>query len=385
MKRPSALRIILTLALLQLGLLTSCDQVGMGVKAGLVNLVSQPIEGLRSAYNYVSGNTYSAYMDRTEELRKSKPQTCSDTGLQEKEGALGKLAKVMGLVRDTACKCRPWGSCPPSNCSCEILCPESFDILSVHRQRNLGNVEDELAFSNSPRFFKARSDHQISSGGGFCWGHASVTAQFNRLAFFDPSRKPAIVQAKDPAKWADYYSGLIDRIISNEATEVPGFSNLKEFSEHPVIQTMLANRVAEEWSKKAMTFSALGTAMRSGKSDPADAHDFVKELRRRTSYYQSPQIVFTRLGASFNTHTVLVSEVRANKDGSSRICIRENGVAANSRNQCRQYIDVDRKGAIVGVPYGPIGAAEIAHNEDPDTVEQVNSLVAYCRSKKGCK
>jgi len=355
----------------------------MGVGAAVKNLLMQPIYGIQSLGNAISGNTYENKVKETNKLREEVPQSCADLPPPEGPGGLKGLGVAMGIIRDTACTCRPWGTCPPTNCDCKALCPDSFDIFAGHQARNTGDTENELQFSNDPYFFSQRGSHPMTPGGGYCWGHASVTAKFNRLAFFDSQKKAPVVQKNDPGQFREFYSNVIGKILKNEATEIPGFANLKDFSKHPVIQDLLADRVAEEWADKAMTFSGLGTALGSSPMEPAKARELVKDIERRTKLYQSPQIVFTVRDQKFFTHTLLVSEVRRKANGAATLCLRDNNSAPDRRGGCNSRMELSSSGKL---SYGgELGEVTIAHNEDADTLEQAQSLTDYCRLKKGCK
>lgn len=356
--------------------LWACDQNGLAVGSAVKNLVTAPISGLKALGNAISGNTYSNYSKETDELRAEVPNSCADRQEPE-QGIFAKIRDTMRGVRDQACTCRPWGTCPPSNCDCKALCPDSFDIFSIHKDRNQGDQEHELAFSNTPGAFK---NHAMTQG--YCWGHASITAKFNRLGFFDPSKKPRAPQSSP--EWREFYKKVIDSIASNEVTDIPGFENLYEFSQHPTIQELLADRVASEWADKAMNVSALGIAMDSGQMAPDAASALVKDLKKRVSLYQSPQIVFTMRDRKFATHATLISEVQDVGRGVSRICLRDNNNSAGSRGGCHNYLEVRPSGEIRSSMYGQIGGVAVGGNENADTIEQLKSLRGRCKKIKGC-
>ncbi len=355
--------------------LGSCNQTGIGVSAGLKNIVTAPVSLVRSGLKSVTGDTYSNYARQTAELRREEPDSCGDREPPEK-GMFAKIRDAMIGVRDEVCTCRPWGTCPPKGCDCKALCPDSFDIFSIHKARTQGSAEDELAFGNGPRVYK---NHPATHG--YCWGHASITAKFNRLAFFEPSKR--VRASANSSAWRSYYSDLIDRIAANEATDVPGFSSLQEFSSHPTIQELLADKVANEWGDKAMTMSGLSAGLSSGRMAPEEIEPLLRDLKRRVAHYQSPQLLFTRLDEKFRTHAVLVSRVEE-RGGVARICLRDSNDAPAKRGECSNYFDVRRTGAITTSTGKPIGGVHIAGNEDADTIEQLHSLRKRCEKIKGC-
>lgn len=357
--------------------LWACDQNGTAVLAALKNVVTAPIDGVRKLGAVISGNTYEDYVKRTEALRYEVPSSCGDASIGKSDEFLKSLTSSMKAIRASNCSCRPWGTCSTSNCACGTLCPDSFDILSVHADRNLGGKDHEFPFRNS---FKDFANQGITQG--YCWGHASMTAKFNRLAFFKP-KSPA--PAADGPAEREYYRTIIKRIRDNEATEIPGFANLREFSENPAIQELIKDEIKEEWADKAMTLSGATIALKAGTMAPAAAAAVVADIKRRTTHYQSPQMVFTVKGQPGFTHALLVSEVREDSEGNSIICLRDNNDDVWLRSRCQNHFVVKKSGEIHSkYLYGDIGGIAIGGNENSDTVAQIHSLVAKCRADKKC-
>ncbi len=209
-----------------------------------------------------------------------------------------------------------------------------------------------------------------------------MTAKFNRLGFFNPGR--AISAPASSRQWRDHYRKLIRRIRNNEATDIPGFANLREFSEHPSIQEMIKDEIKDEWGSKAMTFGGLGVALQSKAMSPASSRSLVSGLVHRIANYQSPQIVFTMRNQAFDTHTVLASAVRRQSDGSTWICLRDNNSSGDNRKGCDNRLIVHETGEVSSTKYGDIGGVVVGANENADTVAQIHSLVAKCRGDKKC-
>ncbi len=359
--------------------LWACNQAGLGVGTAVSNLASAPLDGLRGVGNFLTGKTYSNYTKKTATLRVELPQTCTTAGSHAGQ-AIRILDPAMRATLGSACKCAPWGDCPRNLCDCKALCPDSFDILSVHADRLPGAPAHGLVFQNDPDFF-AGTRHPMVQGGGYCWGHASVTSKFNRLGFFDPGHE--LTAPRSSKEWRNFYSRVIDDVTDNKATQIPGFSNLAEFSSHPTIQEMLAEKVAKEWAGKAMKLGTLGIAMKDGQMSPDTAQKLVTDVAERVKNHQAPQIAFT-FGRKFSTHIVIVSSVHAQSNGSHVFCLKDSNFSASQNQRCRRHIVIGADGSASGSDYGAIGGIEVASNEDSDTVAQISSLVKRCRGERGC-
>ncbi len=360
-------------------LVVACDQNGLGVGAAFKNLITLPIQGAQKVANLVSGKTYDAYREKTMKAG-SGEEPCLDPN--EGEGQLTNLSKV-------ACQCKPWANCRKELCSCEKMCPENFNIFKRPNMSLEPTPENTLAFVNSSSAFKNNKMTQ-----GYCWGHAAITQRFNRLGFFNMMKRPQVLgigqqidEAKDPEAWKSFYSDIIDKIASNEASEIPGFADLGSFSSHPVIQEMIADKVAGTWADNAMSFSGLSASLGTSNMKIEKTKALIKDLKERLSYNQSPQLIMTSKESAFYTHVVLVSGVKE-MGGETRICLNDNNYTAEENKNCQSYLRVQQNGQIVYPKWwssGGIGTVEVTTNEDTDTVKQVAALVKYCRGKKDCE
>lgn len=357
-------------------LVCACDQNTLGMGAAIKNFITLPIQGVKSLANVVSGKTYEAYKEKTRE-NDTSAVICTE---QSEGQQLNNLIKV-------ACKCEPWAYCRKELCSCEIMCPSNFNIFKRPNISIEPTPENTLSFINSPSAFK---DYEMTQG--YCWGHAAITQRFNRLGFFSPIKTPtylgkSIVESKDPESWKNFYSNIIDKISSNEAVEIPGFANLGEFSSHPVIQEMLADRVAQTWASHAMSFNGLSSALGTSAMTKKETQDLIKNIKERLSYNQSPQLIMTAKDSAFYTHVVLVSGIKE-VGGETRICLNDNNYPAKMNSNCQHYLKVTQAGDIIypkSAWYGTtMGRIDVTANEDSDTVTQVASLTKYCRGQKDC-
>lgn len=374
--------------------LVSCNQNGLGALTATKNLITAPVRGISGM---ISDYQYGNIVDRTERDRNEgelqlglNPGRCdiwlgetSPMNTDDYEG-------LMEATRDTACSCRAWGTCKKNVCSCSKLCPDNFDIFRKPPMKDsiadLSKKENSLDFRNSG----AMTLSDIKGTQGYCWGHASVTTKFNRLAFFQPSStemRDKLNSAPNSAERKEaisYYKKVIDDVIDNKATNIKGFANLNDLSGHPDFQSYIANKVAHSWADRAMTFSGIGVALGSSKMSKTSSEKFIQDVIKKIENNHQPQIVFTKEGAVGMTHAVLVSHYI--KEGNRTIlCIRDNNYSPYGNYTCRNKMYVDRDGGITYSAWGDLGKVTVAHNDNSDALEQFSSLKKHCGKLKGCE
>lgn len=305
----------------------------------------------------------------------------------EAQNLLDDMAKITDPLVQASCECRAWGSCTKDLCACEKLCPNDFNIFRRAEYQGLSSMSDyenSLAFRNRDGF----SQYQMTQG--YCWGHASVTSKFNRLAFFNPEKKPPYdIKSTDfetQNKAIEYYKKAIDQIINNNPAEIAGIHNLEELSSHPAFQSYLADHVAKSWADHAMTYQGLKVSMGSGAMSEKKNHALVADIQTRLEANMQPQIVFTKKNDRFYTHTLLIGDSYQGEDGRTILCARDSNTPPSSNALCENKIFVDNDGNLVYDihGWGELGSASIAHNEAPDSLVQMKALHDYCRSEKDC-
>lgn len=365
-------------------LLTSCDQNGLGAWNATKNFFATPINAVKSLFTDISfGNKKSNTeynTDRPEEIR----YCAGSDGAPITGEKLTELEKLSDEVMAITCKCRPWGDCPTGVCPCERQCPNDFKIFERPENQpiqNLTSHENGLAFRNGS------TPGNYEETQGYCWGHANLNSQFNRLAFFQPEKAPAHnIQSTDPIeqqKAVDYYKAIIDKINNNEATVIPGFKNLLQLSSHPALQSYIGDKVAKSWASKAMSWQGLGTSLSTKQQLHYTYELLFEDVKSRIDMNLQPTIVFTARSSAFYTHATLVSHYETKSDGKIKICLRENNYSENDNRQCKHSMHLD---PVKGLMYGSmeVGGAEIAHNENADTLAQAESLKQKCLNDRDC-
>ncbi|CAN0283456.1 unnamed protein product, partial [Chrysoparadoxa australica] len=195
------------------------------------------------------------------------------------------------------CKCVAWGNCSKDICGCQYLCPNNFDIfrrkpMQGHTQ-SLSTKENSLAFRNEASAFADTNEMT----NGYCWGHASMTSKFNRLADWDLQNTGMLRALRSSNRRSraiaiSFYRDLIKDISNNKVRTIPGFRNLFEFSSNPTIQRLIASQVADEWGENAMTWSGLFTSLGSGKMSASRSNTVLSRILGKIAINQQPQIVF---------------------------------------------------------------------------------------------
>jgi hypothetical protein len=393
--------------------MSSCNQTGLAVGTAVKNFFTTPF---RIGSHAISAFQYGRVAKRQNDDN-LVPMECKVKQRSVSEG-LGNLEQLQDAVRQGVCRCSPWGSCTTAECPCKNLCPDNFDIFKrpeIKSISDLSKLDNSLAFSNGG----GGSKHEVTRG--YCWGHASVTTKFNRLAFFKPDAKPkyplkGASSAEEHAKAVNYYKGLIDKVIDNEPVDIPGVSNLFELSENPDLQSYIADKVSNSWAKNAMTFHGLAVASSARPMTEKRSDKFITDVEEKLKLNQQPQIVFTKKNEHFDTHAVLISHIKE-ENGVKKLCVRDNNEPRHvlratwdpvkkdfeyhpMKNHmfefqsigCLNYIAKKPDGSLEYIDdtteeyrdWGDLGHVAIGHNDDSDAVEQFENLKAKCDKEKGC-
>jgi hypothetical protein len=82
---------------------------------------------------------------------------------------------------------------------------------------------------------------------GYCHGMTMVTRNFAYFAKFDPAAPAPADYDQNPAGWLKAYEGLVDQVMRDKVTVIPGFASLIDFSSSP-ISNYLHRHVADQWA-----------------------------------------------------------------------------------------------------------------------------------------
>jgi hypothetical protein len=366
-----------------------CDQTGLAVKSAVTNFFTTPVDAVSDIF---SDQAYRRRAEATTAQSAAPPASAEVRYCIQADGTpvprtdLEALASLGAGVRNSVCQCEAWGTCPREVCPCATLCPAGFHIFrhpAGITPRTLSQEANGLAFRN-----ESVGQHEMTAG--YCWGHARLTSQFNRLAFFKPEQRPpydlSSTNADEQLQATRYYRDLIDRITRNQAVDIPGFANLNELSDHPALQSYLGDKMARSWADQAMSWQGLFTAADGSQQSNASYERLFAQVKERIDMHMQPTIVFTDRDSPFNTHAVLVSHYETLPDGRLKLCIRDNNHPEANAASCRDAMTIHpSRGLEYSAPgWGPVGEAKIAHNENADAAAQAASLERKCQREKDC-
>jgi hypothetical protein len=371
--------------------MSQSNQRELGAINAVTNFFESPFEGIANAlahrkYEKLTRETLS--QQKTAVL--SSEVKCSLDGAPLPPAALQDLLSIPHI----SCRCEAWGTCVKEACPCNILCPDNFHLF---KRPDMESVQDLTTPENSLAFRNYVDDGpvpgRIRSTDGICWGHASVTQKFNRLAFFKPdSQPPYRLTSQDPGerrKAIKFYHHIIDDIVNNKASDIPGYKNLYEFSADPEFSNYFHDKVTREWADRAMSWQGLTLALKDKPEPRAKNEKIFAEARQRLAMNQQSNLVFTVKDARFFTHSLLVSH-ETQMNGVNVLCIRDNNEEETSNAACENYMYLNENGEIIyvflhSIYQVTVGGIGFAFNDERDAVNQVKSLHKRCNREKGCR
>lgn len=299
-------------------------------------------------------------------------------------------------IKDSLCQCMPWGSCDKGSCSCDILCPTDFKIFNRNPKVSDENlIDNSFSFTNGDMAFREK----VAGYTGFCWGHANLTAKFNRLAVFEGTKPKLYQEEEQRVERTKYYQRIIDQVANNEPVDIPGFKNLYEFSSHPEVQALLVDKVGDLWSKNASSLQGIKSVMNHTGLSKNESSSLVADIEERLANNQQPSLLFNTKGLPGSAHVVLVQKTVTDPATNQKyICIRDNNYPASTHDNCGRRIKVNQDGSLASCYNSydrekkkfylacddEVGHASIAHNENRDTVDQMKNLHTKCTSDKDC-
>jgi hypothetical protein len=372
--------------LLALLLLGACDQNGFGVGTAVKNFFMTPVDALSGVFTDAAyQRRRDATLAQQEEEGTGEIRYCVDpTGAPIPLDEMNSLDGLAQGLRSEACQCVPWGDCPKQVCACGSLCPRGFEIFrhpAGVTTKALSTLANGLSFRNV-----SIGQHEMTAG--YCWGHARLTSQFNRLAFFKPEEPaPHDINSTDPAEQEralKFYKDLIDKIDNNKAVNIPGYPDLQSFSKDPAIQSYLGDKMAKGWANQAMSWLGLFTAVDGSKQSNESYLRLFTEVKERIDMHMQPTIVFTSRGSAFVTHAVLVSHYETLPGGKLKLCLRDNNKPEERAASCEDSMVIDPTNGLEYSAWGEIGSAKLVHNENADATAQAASLERKCSDEKGC-
>jgi hypothetical protein len=372
-------------------LFSACEsQLGTTITGVFSNIISGKFTSSSSgdeAYNEMKND----YLSKSE-LNLATPVCLPVSGIKP---IFSTSTKNMSKIKDKLCSCTAWGTCDAKSCSCEQLCPNDFSIFKRVATREMDAPEDTLSFTNYNNKFSEGLTYK-----GYCWGISLLTQRFNRMATFSSAKPKQFTTAGQDSNRIKFYKDILGRINNNEVVDIPGFANLKEFSEDPEVKDLLEDSVKDLWSENAMSSQGLAMVTSSKTPDKEDLNKMFDDIEFRLKNNLSPSIVYNLKDDRADAHVLLVSGsgVRA-ETGERYLCLRDNTfVAANSQN-CNIKMIIQADGTLVREMGGnklidsitqeavaplKVGKVALAHSENANTMEQLDNLRKKCKGDKNC-
>lgn len=218
--------------------------------------------------------------------------------------------------------------------TCEERCHDDFRILQARKSMMIPDSgKNLLSFLNEKSDFK---DH-IQRTVGYCWGHTSVTRNFNYLAYFDPSSNKI-----SPRE----YRKIIRRIMKGKAQIIPGFENLREFSADPEIKKYLKDQVVWNWLNSSLRIRSANVPVTGFKGLMSwdRTQEFLIKVQKRLDVNHAPKVFFTNLKKPGFIHVVSVYEVRE-ENSEYKLCILDNHEYEEDLKDCGVHISLKKDGS----------------------------------------
>jgi hypothetical protein len=165
--------------------------------------------------------------------------------------------------------------------------PNTFKILDIHAHRFKPKKQWSLAFPNSGSYFKEHCDVEF----GLCAGMTYFMRSMNMGAVYDPTnqfekRYNNFIPKRDtnPDKFVKFYSKKFNKIMANKPQVIPGFKNLRELSEDPLLSGPIKKLIVEQWSRINVSIPGITQYLKSVSEnlDQKEITKLYKELKHKT-------------------------------------------------------------------------------------------------------
>ena len=267
-----------------------------------------------------------------------------------------------------------------------ITAESSTKILAVHADRRIPIKENGPTFVNSDAEYRGISDRKY----GYCWGVSTLTRNLQTLAFYDATM-PKL------KKTSDYFK-LIDKIVAGNATLIPGYANLREFTLEPEVELYMKLTSMELWKADAAHLRSIGILhTATTQATKPEIEQVVVQLEERLKRNQFPKIVFSSLvpsreilGLNTDIHVVLVYNVERLANGGIRVHIWDIDFYAETLIREPKFLDIDPNGLIHYQPWHEPDASYSAQSDlisrfrltpenDAETAYMIQSLKKFCK------
>jgi hypothetical protein len=223
---------------------------------------------------------------------------------------------------------------------CENRCQSPHGLLSLGFQKMQPAYGNLLDFLNEKKDF---ADH-IQRTVGYCWGHTSTTRKFNYLAVFDPfERYEKLPRFAYKSQKRAYFKHKINRVMRNQATIFPGYSNLREFSRDEEMKHLLKDKVVWQWMNNAIRVKSIPASAKGifGRMKASQFNLFFNQVKRKLRNFHTPKIIFTNLKRPAFIHVVSVYDTRETRTH-KKLCLLDNHEYEKDLRDCGRYVLIDK-------------------------------------------
>lgn len=281
--------------------------------------------------------------------------------------------------------------------SCDQVCPNNFNInLPMAKRMFPANDDYLLSFTNDKGVFVDSYSRTI----GYCWGHTTVTRNFNYLAYYDPNNdlKQKVPSRNNHTAWLNFYKQKIRKIMTYQAQVIPYFSNLFELSSDPDLKVFFKQKVIESWYKQTLSFKNLGHGLSilKRKMSLSAVGAMLDKVERYLAVGIAPKLIVYSQKPGY-IHVVSTFKIQREGDR-VKVCLLDNHQFSDGLNRCQASLEITKKGQTgeVDMYYygwdnpekgldGTVKRFELAFENDMESLRYKNELVKLCKQVTGCQ
>ena len=270
--------------------------------------------------------------------------------------------------------------------------PQIFHNLSLNQEPSFENTVD---FTNSYYDFY---DVIGSTEYGICMGVTSVIRKLNMLAHYDPNNAYQAHIPSEQEKKLKFYKSIIDNIMANKPTIVPGFNSTREFTTNEDLKPYFLKHSLDQWALNNVTLHGGLLQMMAGvarKMTPFYKMSLYHKLKRRLALGYNPKLFFALKGDirevdEMRIHVVQVFKVdEPDQNGNYKIHYwdpnyRFRKTEHNDDNlaylmRVANIIEVEPHGLASTSSYDDIGYLGIYKWDDAEIAEIYDNYQPFCR------
>ena len=277
---------------------------------------------------------------------------------------------------------------------------QSLLLMQPQLFKNL-NLSLEPSFDNTVDFTNSYYDFYDVIGSteyGICMGVTSVIRKLNMLAHYDLSNEYKATIPQEHEKKIEFYKGLIDNIMANKPTIIPGFHSTRQFTADEDLRSYFLKHSLDQWALNNVTIHGGLLQMMAGvarEMTPYYKRNLYHKLKRRLELGYNPKLFFALKGDireidEMRIHVVQVFKVdEADENGHYRIHYWDPNYEfreTQHENEDLAYlmrvaniIEVAPDGLASTSNYDDIGYLGIYKWDDAEIAEIFDNYLPFCR------